>query len=127
VYEPAAIVHHRHHRNYEDLRQQMYGYGVGLTAYLTKPLVDKPGLFLDVALRIPRGVVYALSPCSPKNVRKRVDYPRELTTLEQKGMLYGPFAYLRSRWQTRTMRPRGSLIGSALLSAPPAPPAEEVP
>jgi GT2 family glycosyltransferase len=124
VYEPAAIVHHRHHRNYDDLRQQMYGYGVGLTAYLTKSLVDKPGLFLDVANRIPHGLVYALNPRSPKNMRKRVDYPRELTTLERKGMLYGPCAYVRSRWQTRMMRPRGSLRGAAIPSASPAPLAE---
>ena len=126
VYEPAAIVHHRHHRNYDDLRQQMYGYGVGLTAYLTKSLVDKPGLFLDVAIRIPRGLVYALSPRSPKNMRKRVDYPRELTTLERKGMLYGPCAYVRSRSQTRMMRPGGSLRGPAIPSASPAPLAEEL-
>jgi GT2 family glycosyltransferase len=127
VYEPAAIVHHRHHRNYDDLRQQMYGYGVSLTAYLAKSLLDKPGLFLDVAVRIPHGLVYALSPRSPKNRRKRVDYPRELTTLEQKGMLYGPFAYMRSRWQTRTMRPRGSLRSAAKPSASPAPLGEELP
>jgi GT2 family glycosyltransferase len=127
VYEPAAIVHHRHHRNYDDLRRQMYGYGVGLTAYLMKSLVDKPDLFLDVALRIPRGVVYALSPRSSKNIRKSVDYPRELTTLERKGMLWGPCAYLRSRWRTRTLRPRGSLRGPAIPSASPAPLAEEMP
>jgi GT2 family glycosyltransferase len=127
VYEPAAIVHHRHHRNYDDLRKQMYGYGIGLTAYLTKLLVDKPDRFLDVAVRIPHGLVYVLSPRSPKNMKKCVDYPRELTTLERKGMLYGPFAYLRSRWQTRTMRPRGSLRGPAIPSASPAPLAEELP
>jgi GT2 family glycosyltransferase len=127
VYEPAAIVHHRHHRNYDDLRRQMYGYGVGLTAYLMKSLVDRPGLVLDVALRIPRGVMYAVSPSSPKNMRKRGDYPRELTALERTGMLWGPCAYLRSRWQTRTLRPRGSLRGPAIPFASPAPLAEEVP
>jgi GT2 family glycosyltransferase len=128
VYEPAAIVHHRHHREYDDLRQQMYGYGVGLTAYLTKSLVDKPGLLLDVAARIPHGLVYALSPRSPKNMRKLVDYPRELTTIERKGMLYGPCAYLRGRWQTQKMtKQRGSLEGPATLSTSPTSVAQELP
>jgi GT2 family glycosyltransferase len=128
VYEPAAIVHHRHHRAYDDLRQQMYGYGVGLTAYLTKALVDKPGLLLDVAVRIPHGLVYALSSRSPKNMRKLVDYPRELTTIERKGMLYGPCAYLRGRWQTRKMTKQlGSLAGPATLSTSRTSLAEEGP
>ena len=32
VYEPAAIVFHRHHDNLAALRRQAYGYGAGLTA-----------------------------------------------------------------------------------------------
>jgi GT2 family glycosyltransferase len=128
VYEPAALVRHRHHREYDDLRQQMYGYGVGLTAYLTKALVDKPGLLPDVAVRIPRGLVYALSSRSPKNMRKLVDYPRELTTIERKGMLYGPCAYLRGRWQTRKMTKQlGSLEGPTTISTSPRSVAEELP
>jgi GT2 family glycosyltransferase len=128
VYEPAAIVHHRHHRNYDELRQQMYGYGVGLTAYLTKSLVDQPGLLLDVAARIPHGLVYALSSRSPKNMRKLVDYPRELTTIERKGMLYGPYAYLRGRWQTRKITKQlGSLERPAPLFTSPTSVAEERP
>jgi hypothetical protein len=90
-------------------------------------LVDKPGLFVDVAVRTPHSLVYALSPRSPKNMRKRVDYPRTLTTLERRGMLYGPFAYMRSRWQARTMRPRGSLRSPATLSTSPTSGTEELP
>jgi GT2 family glycosyltransferase len=104
VYEPSAIVHHLHRRDYSGLRKQMFGYGVGLTAYLTKCLIDKPGLVLDLAVKAPYGLTYALSSRSPKNARKRHDYPRELTTMERMGMLCGPFAYLRGRWQTRSLR-----------------------
>jgi hypothetical protein len=42
VYQPAAIVHHRHHHDYIKLRQQAYNYGIGLTAYLTSALIDRP-------------------------------------------------------------------------------------
>ena len=101
VYEPAAIVYHWHRREYAGLRRLMYGYGVGLTAYLTKCLVDRPQRLVDIAGRIPSGLAYVLSPQSPKNIKKVRGYPRELTQIEWKGMLYGPIAYLRSRWHIR--------------------------
>ncbi len=104
VYEPGAIVHHLHRREYAGLRKQVYGYGVGLTAYLTKCLIDRPSLLFDFAVKIPGGLAYALSARSPKNRRKHYDYPRELTMIELKGMLHGPFAYVRGRGQTRHMR-----------------------
>lgn len=104
VYEPTAIVRHRHRPEYTGLRKQAYGYGMGLTAYLTKALFDQPGRLLDFAVRIPSGLVYALSARSPKNRQKRADYPRELTIIERQGMLHGPVAYLRSRRHARAMR-----------------------
>jgi hypothetical protein len=111
VYEPAAIVYHGHHREYAALRKQVYGYGIGLTAYLTKSVLDHPGLLLDFMRRIPQGLGYMLSPRSPKNRSKGASYPRELTALELKGMLYGPVAYLRGRRQAREAR---QLLGAAI-------------
>ncbi len=97
VYEPAAIVRHTHYREYAALKRQIHGYGVGLTAFLTKAILDQPRLLLDLAGKLPRGLWYALSPGSGKNQKKSIDYPEELTKLERKGLLYGPLAYLRSR------------------------------
>jgi O-antigen biosynthesis protein len=104
VYEPAALVHHWHRREYAALQRTAYGYGVGLTAYLTSCVVNKPRRLLDFALRLPAGLAYALSPKSPKNNKKDENYPHELTQLERKGMLVGPVAYLRSRHRTRHLR-----------------------
>ncbi|HEY8283021.1 MAG TPA: glycosyltransferase [Chloroflexota bacterium] len=104
VYEPGAIVHHLHRQEYAGFRKQVYGYGVGLTAYLTKCVIDRPALLLEVTVRVPLGLFYALSARSPKNSRKPRDYPRELNMLEVKGMLYGPLAYIRGRYQTRHLR-----------------------
>lgn len=101
VYEPTAIVRHTHYRDFAALRRQIYGYGVGLTAFATKALADQPGLLLSLLRRTPRGLHYALSPASGKNLKKGRDYPPELTTLERKGMIYGPLAFLRSRWAAR--------------------------
>lgn len=96
VYEPAAIVRHAHYREYAALERQIYGYGVGLTAFLTKAMLDQPRLLLTLLARAPQGLVYALSPRSGKNSKKGRDYPENLTTLERKGMVQGPLAALRS-------------------------------
>lgn len=101
AYAPAAVLHHRHRKDYESLRAQAYSYGVGLGAFLTKTVVDKPARMLDVARRLPHGLAYMLSPRSEKNVNKGPDYPRELSWLEAKGLLYGPVAYLRARRESR--------------------------
>jgi hypothetical protein len=103
VYEPAAIVYHRHRRTYAALRAQAYGYGVGLTAYLTRLLVERPQRLGPFARRLPDGLAHALAPQSVKNARKRPHYPRELTWLERAGMAYGPFAYMRGRWERRAL------------------------
>jgi GT2 family glycosyltransferase len=104
AYQPAALLYHRHRRDYAGLRRQAYGYGAGLTAYLMKTLLDQPKRVFDFALRFPMGVTYALSSRSPKNQKRQTDYPVDLTRLERRGMVYGPLAYLRSRWRTRHLR-----------------------
>ena len=104
VYQPAAIVYHRHRRDYAGLRRQAYGYGVGLTAYLTKSLVDRPKLLFDFVFKVPYGLFYAFNSKSAKSINELASYPSELKNLERKGMIYGPFAYLRSRWQCRKFK-----------------------
>ena len=98
VYQPAALAYHLHRRNYQELCKQIFTYGVGLTAYLTKSLVDDPRLLLDFLAKVPYGLFFSFSSRSSKNSKKSTHFPKELTRLERKGMLYGPFAYLWSRW-----------------------------
>lgn len=97
LYEPSAIVHHAHRADYAGLRRQIYSYGVGLTAYYLKTLMCDPRVVPDFLRQIPHGLRFALSPHSSMHANKRTGYPRELTLLEFRGMLYGPLAYLRSR------------------------------
>jgi O-antigen biosynthesis protein len=101
VYEPAAIVWHRHPRGYRALRRTMFNYGAGLTALLTKRALTSPRGARDIALRLPAGVRYALAPASAKNAAKRPGYPRELTWRERGGMLAGPLLYARAVWCDR--------------------------
>ncbi len=120
VYQPASILRHWHRREFAGLSRQAYGYGVGLTAYLTSLMINRPVLALDILRRAPHGVLYASSPHSQKNTKKRAGYPSELNVRERRGMLYGPVAYLRSRWRSRhvpdavrSSRPAGRAITAA--------------
>ncbi len=97
VYQPRAMVRHAHLRDFEQFERRVWGYGVGLSACLTKALVNHPALIPLLLRKLPRGLAYALSPRSPKNVDKPADYPGRLTRLELRGMAYGPLAYARSR------------------------------
>jgi glycosyltransferase involved in cell wall biosynthesis len=101
VYEPAAIIFHEHRRSYADLRRQVYWYGIGLGAYLTRCLLGDVRHRLRFAAKAPFGLVYLLSANSPKNVKKSPVFPRELTRLELRGTWRGSLAYIRARSKAR--------------------------
>lgn len=95
VYEPAAVVFHHHHRDYDALRRQVYGYGAGLTAYLTSLVVARPATAWHMARRAAGGARHALAPSSPRNERRPATH-RELARVERIGMLTGPWRYVRT-------------------------------
>lgn len=95
VYEPAAVVFHHHHRSYESLRKQVYGYGAGLTAYLTSIVVGHPAAAVTMAGKAVGGLRHAFAPSSPRNNRRPAAFA-ELKWVERRGMLSGPWRYLRS-------------------------------
>ena len=98
IYQPTSLVWHEHRPTYEGLRTQLFGYGVGLTAYLTKTMLDDPKRIGALLKRLPSGIRFALSPDSSRNNKRGASFPPELARLEVLGMLYGPFAYARSRF-----------------------------
>jgi len=97
VYQPASLLRHQHRRNMAAVSQQVRGYGAGLTAMLTKHLIEAGSTRSAVLRRIPAGVAYAISPRSAKNARRPPDFSLNLSLLEWFGMVYGPIGYLRSR------------------------------
>lgn len=101
AYHPAALVHHAHRRDYRALQNQIYTYGVGLTAFLTKSLVRNPRLILDLMLKLPYALTFTFRFFSKKDTGATSDYPAELKKLQLRGFLYGPVAYLRSDWNVR--------------------------
>ncbi|WP_253915367.1 glycosyltransferase family 2 protein [Streptomyces mayonensis] len=58
-YTPRALVWHHHRETWRDLETQAYGYGAGLTAYLTAILVDRPALLPAFLARVPGGLAHA--------------------------------------------------------------------
>ncbi|MFB7874114.1 glycosyltransferase [Nocardia sp. NPDC056064] len=101
VYQPSAVVWHRHHREMAALRNQAYGYGVGLGAFLTSALIHEPRTIPALVRRLPRGVGYTFGAASARNRGRYDGLPGGLARLEQRGVLFGPVAYVVSRWRTR--------------------------
>ena len=106
VYEPAAIVYHAHRREYAGLKKQVFSFAAGTTAVQVKSLLQNPRLLPGFAQMLPAGLRFALSPNSALHAKKSGDYPKELTRLDRKGLLYGPVAYLRSCWWWNISLPR---------------------
>ncbi|MGY2078734.1 glycosyltransferase [Modestobacter sp. SYSU DS0657] len=112
-YEPAAMVFHSHRADYDGLRRQLFDYGRGFTALLTALLLADPLHLVGIASRLPAYVRQARSagghggseaaPVEPAD-RLGSPVPGELATLESRGALRGPAAYLHSRVTERRRR-----------------------
>lgn len=97
-FEPSALVWHEHRVDDDSLRSQMYAYGLGLTAYLTKHLLAR-GSRAAMLRRLPGGLWHGLM------LMRRSRRAGTTATLEQhdmarvelRGMLAGPLVYLRAR------------------------------
>ncbi|UUN27265.1 glycosyltransferase [Streptomyces sp. FIT100] len=109
-YTPDALVWHHHRETPQDLRNQAYGYGAGLTAYLTAVLARRPALLPALLARLPRGLAHARAMTARREGGHGVPgqhgahhhpWPRGLSRLERRGMLYGPLGYARARRQVR--------------------------
>ncbi|MDT0387563.1 glycosyltransferase [Streptomyces dubilierae] len=109
-YTPYALVWHHHRETWQDLETQAYGYGAGLTAYLTAVLVNRPALLPAFLARLPRGLAHARSLTAVRETEgaagggtpgdhdaRTHPWPRRLSRLQRRGMVYGPVGYLKAR------------------------------
>nr|WP_258308280.1 glycosyltransferase [Streptomyces sp. NWU339] len=130
-YTPGALVWHHHRETWADLETQAFGYGAGLTAYLTAILVNRPALLTAFLARVPRGLSHARGLTAVRDTGGGGDggdagvpgdrgaapgdhdarthpWPRRLSRLQRKGMLYGPVGYLRARRAAGSRTGRGT-------------------
>ncbi|WP_328944351.1 glycosyltransferase [Streptomyces sp. NBC_00250] len=106
-YTAEALVWHHHRDTWQDLRNQAYGYGAGLTAYLTATLVRSPRLLPALLARLPRGLAHARTMTAQRGEgdggvpgehgTHHHPWPASLSRLERRGMLYGPIGYAKAR------------------------------
>ena len=101
VYQPTAVTHHYHRRDFEGLHKQMVGYGTGLVAAYTSLLLARPGLVFALLKLAPGALRVMTAKDSPRTATLREDFPRELLSANRRGMLAGPRAYLRGRRAAR--------------------------
>jgi GT2 family glycosyltransferase len=101
VYEPAAVIWHHHPDVAQHLRKELFSYGVGLSAMMTKQMLE--GHARAILRRVPAGLRFVRDPESRKNVRKGPAYPKYFDWIERAGFVAGPLAYLASRRQQRRL------------------------
>ncbi len=84
--------------------KQLYRFGTGFTAYLTRSLLVNPRLILDLVVKLPGALFFALSRKPVPHRAQSINYPKELDRAEMRGMLRGPLTYFQSLWALRGMR-----------------------
>ncbi|MBO4253476.1 glycosyltransferase [Streptomyces griseorubiginosus] len=97
AYQPDAIVWHRHRRTPDAVTAQAFGYGAGLTAYLTAAMAGDPRRLPALLRRLPGGIRHAMLRSRARGADPEAGWSRRLALLELRGMAYGPFGYLRGR------------------------------
>lgn len=100
VYEPQAISWHRHRRTWKELRNTLYGYGVGVYARLAKQLLleGEPGVLAIAWSWFRRKQL----PEILRSIRRRRGRkPLDLLMAELAGCVTGPWCYARARWLLR--------------------------
>ncbi|MCW2639812.1 MAG: glycosyl transferase family 2 protein, partial [Dactylosporangium sp.] len=104
AYQPSAVTWHYHRRDLDGLRRQMVGYGAGLTAaYLSLVLAD-PKVLVPLIRLVPTALRDLTADDSLRSAGLEADFPRELMGANRRGMLSGPFLYLRGRLRNRRLR-----------------------
>lgn len=103
VYQPTAIVYHRHRRDYAALRRLLLGYGRGMGAFYTSTLVRQPSCALEM-LRLSRQAMRdQLSRRGRRLGELDEDVRRDLLRDFRIGLLQGPFMYAVAWLQARRL------------------------
>ena len=97
VYQPTAVTRHFHRRTMEELRTQMLGYGVGLTAFYASLVMDRPRCVPALIRLVPTAFRDLFGSEGMQGGGLPPDFPADLLRAKRRGMLIGPMSYLRAR------------------------------
>ncbi len=104
VYWPAAVMWHEHRQTLAELERQLNGYGSGLTAFYASFLLRHPRHLATMLRLAPRALRDLRGHDSVSTQDMGAGYPPALRRAELRGMLAGPFRYVRSAarqaWKT---------------------------
>ncbi|MHB1905511.1 MAG: glycosyltransferase family 2 protein [Acidimicrobiales bacterium] len=104
AFVPSALVRHSHRRTPHEFREQVFGYGVGLTALYCALVAEDPRHLGRILRRLPRGLKMFFRPSTPRSLSASPSYPRTTALVHAMGMAYGPLAYARSVIAVRRVR-----------------------
>ncbi len=113
VYQATALTWHFHRRTEEELRLQMLGYGVGLTAYYMSLMVSRPQYVLQLIRLLPRACRALFARQSLQSGELAPNFPRDQIKAKRRGMLIGPIWYLRSKVETTRITRKVSIDSPA--------------
>jgi glycosyltransferase involved in cell wall biosynthesis len=107
VYQPSAIVHHRHRRDYASLERVMLGYGRGLSAYYASMIARHPRCVIEL-LRLSRQAMRDQLSGRGRRAADLEGFPPKLLRHNRKGLLQGAFMYPGARLRARRLATAGS-------------------
>jgi glycosyltransferase involved in cell wall biosynthesis len=113
AYHPSALTRHFHRRDLDGLRRQMRGYGSGLTAFYTASVLARPSTMVELIRLAPCALRDLYSSDSLRVATLEDDFPRDLLAENRRGLIAGPWLYLRGRVQNRR-EDRRNLLPQAL-------------
>jgi cellulose synthase/poly-beta-1,6-N-acetylglucosamine synthase-like glycosyltransferase len=102
AYRPSALVWHYHRRTQESLRRQMYGYGMGLTAFYAAVVSRHPLHVFRLLALAPRAIREVLGSSGVRAGGLGESFPADLLAANRRGLVRGPAAY----WMTRRRQHR---------------------
>jgi glycosyltransferase involved in cell wall biosynthesis len=102
VYQPSAIVYHRHRRDYASLQRVMLGYGRGLSAYYASMIVRHPSCLPEL-VRLSRQALRDQVSRRGNRLGDLDGFPAELLAINRKGLLQGAFMYPVARRRARRL------------------------
>jgi len=106
AYRPAALVWHYHRSTLEELRSQLYGYGMGLTAFYTAVVARHPLYVFRLLALAPRAIREVLGSGGIRSQSFGEAFPADLLAANRSGLVHGPVAYWTSRRRQRRLRSR---------------------